>query len=200
MAKVVKFIFILLLSFSHISLAQDFLEGKATFDWVLKTQDEREQKIEEIRDLIFSEGTVLKYNKKSFKAENADFWKNKTYLNDYELIKSGVKEDKERNLCGFYWKKLLIAYGIQYKKTPENVYYYDSLGNLRWLDKVSSSYPNYPYWSYQYDRSGKLTAVYYNVSGDDQYVYTPDKQFQGRWYKDKLYDKNAKVILTRAMY
>lgn len=202
-----KFIFTLLILIALMPntfvLAEEktpVLTGKATFEWVLKTQDEREQKIEEIRDLIFSEGTVLKYDKKVFRADNVQYWKNKSYLEDYELIKSGVREDKDRTLCGFYWKKMLVAYGIQYNSNPENVYYYDSLGNLRWLDKVSSAYPKYPYWSYQYNRSGKLVAVYYNVSGDDQYVYTSDKVFQGRWYKENLYDKNAKIIMTRSIW
>lgn len=202
-----KFFLVIILIFAFCSfnnaLAQEqakVLEGKASFDWIIKTQDEREQKIEEIRDLIFSEGTVLKYDKKVFRAQNEKYWKNSTYLTDYELIKAGVREDNGRELCGFYWKNLLIAYGIQYKNEPEHVFYYDSLGNLRWLDKVSSAYPKYPYWSYQYDKNGRLVAVYYNLSGDDQYVYTPDRVFQGRWYKENLYDKNAKIVMTRSVW
>lgn len=176
------------------------LEAGVTFDWISKTQIQRDENIKNIQDLLFTQDTNLKINKKEFQKTYSDFWKNKNYLNDYEEISQGKKEDDEKNYCGFYVGKLLVAYGIQYKKDMQNIYYYDAMGNLRWVDVFSSSYPNFPYWSYQYYRNGEMIAAYYYVSNYDQYVFDPDKKFRGRWYKDKLYNRKAKVVMTRTNY
>lgn len=175
------------------------LEIGVTFDWVSKSQLQRDENIKQIQDILFSEKTG-ELNRKEFKKEYSAFWKNRNYTNDYEEISKGKKEDADKYYCGFYWNKLLVAYGIQYKNNLKNIYYYDSLGSLRWVDIFSDSYPKYPYWSYQYYRTGKMAAAYYYVSDFDQYVFGTDKSFRGRWYKDKLYNKNAKVIMTRTSW
>ncbi len=173
------------------------IEIGVTFDWISKSQLQRDENIKQIQDILFSETSAEKYSKKEFKKKYTDFWKNKNYLQDYTEISNGKKEDTDKNYCGFYWNKMLVAYGIQYKNNLKNIYYYDSMGGLRWIDTFSDNYPKFPYWSYQYYRNGKLVAAYYYESAYDQYVFDPDKKFKGRWYKDKLYNRNAKVIMTR---
>lgn len=168
-----------------------------TFDWISKTQMQRDENIQQIQNILFSEKTVSKYSRKEFKKSNATFWKNKNYLQDYEDIAKGKKEDADKYYCGFHIGKLLFAYGIQYKKDLKHIYYYGTLGGLRWIDIFSDSYPKFPYWSYQYYRNGEMVAAYYYVSESDQYVFNPDKKFKGRWYNDKFYNRNAKVIMTR---
>lgn len=195
------FLLLMILFLSSPCFAQDkVLQGVVEFDWITKTQIQRDENIEQVKNIVFNDDTIFKYDKNEFKSSIADFKKNKNFLNDYDEIKSGKKEDDEKYYCGFYWKKLLVAYGIQYKKDKTQVYYYDAMGTLRWIDKYSKQYPTFPYWVYQYDTKGRLNAVYYYVSDDDQYVYSPKKEFQGRWYKDKLYNKNAKVVLTRSNF
>ena len=49
----------------------------------------------------------------------------------------------------------------------------------------------------QYDRKGQLKSAIYFITKDIQYMFGPDKEFQGIWYKDKMYDKNGKQTLTR---
>lgn len=176
------------------------LQCEITFDWISKTQLQRDQNIKDIQNILFSDAIVTKYKKKEFKNMYSEFLKNKNYLKDYEEISSGKKEDDEKNYCGFYAGKLLIAYGIQYKNNLKNIYYYDAMGGLRWVDVFSGSYPKFPYWSYQYYRNGDMVAAYYYVSEYDQYVFDSKKKFKGRWYKDKLYNRNAKVIMTRTNY
>ena len=173
------------------------IEAQATFDWISKSQLNRDENIKIIQDQL-PKDTVLKYSKKDFKTKYADYLKNKNYMKDYEDISKGKKEDNDKIYCGFYVGKLLIAYGIQYKKHTENVYYYDAMGNLRWVDVFSSNYPKFPYCAFQYYRNGELIAIYYYASRDDQYVFAPDKSFSGRWFKDKLYSRKAKVIMTRS--
>lgn len=176
------------------------IECEITFDWISKTQLQRNANIKEIQSLLFSDKTVMKYKKKEFREKYSNFWKNKNYLKDYEDITNGKKEDSEKYYCGFYVGKLLVAYGIQYKNNMKNIYYYDAMGNLRWIDIFSDDYPNFPYQSYQYYRNGEMAAAYYYISDYDQYVFDPNKKFKGRWYNEKMYNRNAKVIMTRTNY
>jgi len=184
--------------FSQTDEASKPLEIGITFDWISKTQLQRDENIEQIQNVLFGDDVVSKYNKKEFRAQNSEFAKDNNFLKDYEEISAGKKEDADKYYCGFYWNKLLVAYGIQYKKNMKSIYYYDAMGKLRWVDAFSANYPKFPYYSYQYKTNGELVAAYYYVSAFDQYVYNPDKKFQGRWYKENLYNKKAKIIMTRS--
>lgn len=176
------------------------IEVGVTFDWISKTQLQRDENIAQIQNLLFSQETALKYNKKDFKSHYAEFFKDKDARVNYIEISNGKKEDAQKYYCAFYWKKFLIAYGVQYKNNMKNIYYYDAMGNLRWVDVFSKNYPEFPYISYQYYRNGGLVAAYYYVSDYDQYIFDPNRKFQGRWYKENMYNKNAKVIMTRSNY
>lgn len=194
------FIFLALPVFSQTAEdASKPLECGVTFDWISKTQLQRDENIKQIQDILFNEKTVLKYSKKEFNALYKDFLKDKDSMQHYMEISAGKKEDAEKYYAAFFLKNgLLVAYGIQYKKNMENVYYYDAMGNLRFVDIFSKGYPNFPYYALQYDTKGKLIGTIYFVNLDDQYIFNPDKSFKGRWYKEKMYNRNAKVILTRS--
>lgn len=177
------------------------IECGVTFDWISKTQFQRDETIKQIQDILFNEKTVLKYPKKQFRAQNAQFQKDKDSMQHYMDISSGKKEDEDKYYAGFFLKNgLLIAYGIQYKNNMKNIYYYDAMGNLRFIDFYSQNYPNFPYYALQYDTSGRLIGTIYFVSQEDQYIYNPDKTFKGRWYKENMYNRNAKIIMTRSNY
>jgi len=183
--------------FSQVEDVAKPLEVGISFDWISKSQIQRDETISQIQGILFKDDTLLKFSKNEFRTQNAEFLKDKDSLKNYEDISNGKKEDNDKYYCGFYWNKFLIAYGIQYKNNMKNIYYYDVMGKLGWVDYFSDNYPNFPYFSYQYKNNGKLVAAYYYVSAADQYVFNPDKKFLGRWYKEKLYNKNAKVIMTR---
>lgn len=177
------------------------IECGITFDWISKTQLQRDENIKQIQDILFSEKTVLKYPKKEFKTKNSGFLKDKDFLQNYTDISKGKKEDADKYYAGFFLKNgLLIAYGVQYKDNLKNIYYYDAMGNLRFVDYYSENYPKFPYYALQYGINGKLIGTVYFVSQYDQYIFNSDKTFKGRWYKEKMYNRNAKVILTRSNY
>jgi len=94
----------------------------------------------------------------------------------------------------------LVMYAIQYKNNPTNAFYYSAYGKLYYTDVMSQEYPNFPYTSMQYDRKGNLKSAVYFVSKNIQYMFGSDKNFQGIWYKDKMYDKNGKQTLTRSAW
>lgn len=177
------------------------LETGITFDWISKTQMQRDENILQIQNTLFSDSTILKYPKKAFRVEHKEFLKDENHLNNYQEISNGKREDKDKKYSGFFLKNgLLVAYGIQDKRNMTSIYYYDAMGNLRYVDKSSANYPKFPYITLQYNMDGELVAAFYYVSDYDQYVFSPDKKFKGRWYREKLYNRKAKVIMTRSNY
>lgn len=177
------------------------LECSVTFDWISKTQLQRDENIQQIQNILFNEKTVLKYNKKAFREEYKSFLKDKDSMQHYIDVSNGKKEDSDRYYAGFFLKNgLLIAYGFQYKNNMRNIFYYDAMGHLRFVDIYSPTYPKFPYYALQYDTTGKLIGTIYFVNEYDQYIFNPDKTFKGRWYKENMYDRKAKVILTRSNY
>lgn len=191
----VLFMFLILPAYSQT------IEGGITFDWISKTQLQRDENIKQVQNILFTDNTVYKYPKKEFKAEYAAVWKDKAHLKNYEEVLRGKKEDAENYYCGFHLKNgVLFAYGVQPKKNMKHIYYYDAMGRLIFVDNFSTTYPNFPYESSQYYKSGELVAKYYYVSGQDQYAFDAKKKFKGRWYKEKMYNRNAKIIMTRSHY
>ncbi|MBQ3819439.1 hypothetical protein II810_03225 [bacterium] len=173
------------------------LTANIVFDWLDITQIDRDAVIEKYRSELFPEDTVYKYKKKEFKSLYKDYLKDSDYKRHYMLVSNNVKETNDENLCGFYRGRLLISYAVQYKNDLRTVYYYDMLGNLRYVDKMSENYPNFPYMSKQYSVNGTLISAIYFMSHDMQYMYNSDETFKGAWYKDKMYDRHAKQRLTR---
>lgn len=210
MKKIIILLFLIVLAisaFSKVGWASAHQDESApieigiTFDWISKTQLQRDENIKQIQQILFNEKTILKYPQKKFKAMNEGFLKDKDSLRHYTDISHGKKEDANNYYAGFFLKNgLLIAYGVQSKSNMKNVYYYDTLGNLRFVDYYSDNYPKFPYYALQYSVNGKLIGTIYFVSEYDQYIFNPDKTFKGRWYKEKMYNRNAKVILTRSNY
>ena len=174
------------------------LTGNLVFDWLDITQDGRDAVIEKYKKELFGEDTVYKFNKKEFRNEYKDYLRDSDYQRHYMLVSNNVKETDQENLCGFYRGKLLISYAVQYKNDLRTVYYYDALGKLRYIDKFSENYPNFPYMSKQYRANGTLVSAIYIISHDMQYMYNSDGSFKGAWYKDKMFDRRAKQILTRS--
>lgn len=193
-------LFVIILSPS-IASEQMRLNGNINFDWVTKTQLERDTNIEHIRKILYSDNPTSMYSKKEFRNTYKDHLKDKNTKQHYIQVLSGIKETETENIAGFYAlkDKILYAYAIQYKNNPMTVYYYDTLGNLRYVDKFSDNYPNYPYYSHQYYANGKLISSIYFTAYDTQYMYKNGK-FIGVWFKDTMFNSKAKKIMTRTNY
>lgn len=174
------------------------LSAGVEFNWINMDQVQRDEVIETYKEKIFGSGEVQSIKKKEFRETYKDFLKDPNVKTHYRLIVNGVKETKDAYLCGFFIRDdILYSYAIQYKNNQRFVYYYSALGKLIYVDVSSENYPNFPYYSKQYRANGKLSGAIYFISKDLQYVYEPDGKFKGVWYKEKMFDRKAKQILTR---
>ncbi len=194
-----KFLLVLgILFLGNIVMAQNpVLTGGVEFDWVNMSQVQRDEAIENYQNILFGDKKSQNYKRKEFRAKYKDVLKDENFRLNYVLLKNNVKETSDAEFCAFYHKNLLYMYAIQYKKTPRQVYYYSGLGTLRYVDEISDNYPKFPYYSKQYRANGKLAGAIYFVSKDLQYVYEPGGDFKGVWYRDKMFNEKAKMILTR---
>lgn len=175
------------------------LTGGVDFDWVNLPQVQRDAQIADYQSKIFGEEIITKISKKDFKNTYKDFIKDKYYKSNYKLASNGITETADAKLCVFFYKEsILYMYAIQFKKNPKTVYYYSAYGRLSYVDTMSENYPNYPYYSKQVRSNGTLAGAIYFVSHDLQYIYKPDGEFKGVWYKDKMFDRKGKQILTRS--
>ncbi len=178
------------------------LKAEIKFDWLEISQAQRDENIEHFKNLLFENNTSkIKYTKEEFNKEFSAYKKDKDFKLHYMLTNEGVTEDEDAKYCAFYFKKnTLVMYAIQYKNNPTKAFYYTAFGKLYYTDVISDEYPNFPYTSMQYNRKGELKSAIYFVSKDIQYMFDPDMNFQGIWYKDKMYDKNGKQTITRTAW
>ena len=175
------------------------LKVEVKFDWLDITQAQRDENIEKYKELLFENNTTpIYFDKKEFKKHFANYYHDKEFKHHYLLTNNGVTEDEDARYCAFYYKKgTLVMYAIQYKNNPTNAFYYTAFGKLHYTDVMSKEYPNFPYTSMQYNRKGQLKSAIYFLSKDLQYMYGPNKEFQGIWYKEQMYDKNGNKTITR---
>ena len=197
-----KYILALFCLIQTISFANynDIYIADIQYDWIQKTEVEKEAIISEIKDIIFENGEITK--KEKFRQELKEQNKDKNHLEHYYAASAGYKELKDNNISAFYFKnqKHIYMYALQNKKDLSKIYYYSALGKLKYVDFINGEYPDYPYYSIQYRTSGEPVSAIYFVSKDTQYLFTPKGDFTGVWYKHNLYNKSSKVILTRTSY
>ena len=194
------FIFLLLLIQSTtFANYNDVYVANIEYDWINKTALEKENIINEVKDIMFEQPLSQRDDLKSI---FQDKLKDKNYKEHYIAASAGRKEYKENNLSAFYYKKFkhIYMYAIQDKKDLTKSFYYDALGNLRYIDFMEGDYPDYPYSVIQYKINGQPVSAIYYVSKDCQYLFKPSGEFEGVWFKHKLYNGKNKVILTRTTY
>ena len=169
------------------------------YDWIDKSELEKNAMITEIHDIIFETPIEKRHDLKSLCKGKL---KDKNHIENYMAASAGYKEFKGNNISAFYYKKMvnLYMYALQDKKDLNTAYYYDAMGSLRYVDIIEGDYPDFPYYAIQYRISGKPISAIYYISKDCQYLFKPDGTFEGVWYKHNLYNKKNKIILKRTTY
>lgn len=171
---------------------------EVAFDWFDIQSDDKAKRINEYREIIFGENSKINLSKEEFKKELSKYKKDTNFKHHYMLANNGVTEDEDAKYNPFYYKNdTLVIYAIMYKNDIHHALYYNPYGKLYYVDITSDNYPDYPYYSMQYDRKGNLKSAIYFVSHDIQYMYNTQGDFIGVWYKDKMYNGEGKEISTR---
>ena len=199
MKKFLTVLFLFIFQTTVFAGYNDIFIADITYDWINKTEVEKEAIIQEVKDIIFEQPVE---KQKDFRSQFKDRLKDKNYLENYMAAAAGYKEFKGNNISAFYFKKMksLYMYALQDKKDVSKAYYYDALGHLKYVDFINGEYPDYPYYSIQYRISGTPVSAIFFVSKDCQYLFTPKGEFKGVWYKHNLYNKNSNIILKRTTY
>ena len=199
MLKKILLTIILLTQTAVFASFNDVLIADITYDWINKSEVEREAIIQEVKDIIFEQPVE---KQKDFRSQFKDRLKDKNFLENYMAASAGYKEYKGNNISAFYFKKVksLYMYALQDKKDVSKAYYYDALGHLKYVDLIYGEYPDYPYYSIQYRISGTPVSAIYYASKDCQYLFTPKGDFEGVWYKHNLYNNKSEIILKRTTY
>ncbi|MCQ2754933.1 MAG: hypothetical protein MJ231_07815 [bacterium] len=201
MFKNLKYILASFVLLQSVALANynDIYIADIQYDWINKSEVEKEAIISEIHDIMFKED----FQKQSdFRSQFKDKLKDKEWKKHYYAASAGYKDIDNYNLSAFYAnnKKYIYMYALQDKADLSKAYYYSAMGKLYYVDFINGEYPDYPYYSYQYQISGKPVSAIYFVSKDTQYLFEPNGEFKGVWYKHNLYDKHSKIILKRSSY
>ena len=171
---------------------------EVAFDWFDIPSDDKAKRVNEYREIIFGENSKINLSKEEFKKELSKYKKDTNFKHHYMLANNGVTEDEDAKYNPFYYKNgTLVIYAIMYNNDIHHALYYNPYGKLYYVDITSDNYPDYPYYSMQYDRKGNLKSAVYFVSHDIQYMYNTQGDFIGVWYKDKMYNGDGKEISTR---
>ena len=189
----------LIIPLSAFANYNDIYVADIQYDWINKDDVAKEEMITEVHDILFETPIEQRANLRSM---FHDRLKDKNHVENYMAASAGYKEYKDNNISAFYYKRMStpIMYGLQDKTDLSKAFYYDAMGTLRYVDFYDGEYPDYPYSAIQYRTSGKPVSAIYYISKDCQYLFKPNGEFEGVWYKHKLYNKKNKVILKRTTY
>jgi len=183
--------------------SQELAQTQATeivvpFDWFDISDSEKTKRVSDYQNIIFGENSKICLTKAQFDKELSKYKRDKNFKHHYMLANNGVTQDEDAKYNPFYYKKdTLVIYAIMYNNDIHHALYYNPYGKLYYVDITSDEYPNFPYYSIQYDRKGNLKSAIYFASHDIQYMFNPNKEFIGIWYKDKMYNTDGKQISTR---
>ncbi|MBQ9245921.1 hypothetical protein IJ818_05740 [bacterium] len=197
-----KKLFILLsIFFFQLSVSAKVLDANVSYDWISMAQSDRESMVSEIvSELNNSDCIPDNLTKKQFNNQFKDQLKDKENKLHYYQAKLKFLSTNDYNISGFFKGNILIMYAIQYRNDILHNYYYDVLGNLRFVDYVSYNYPEFPYFSKQYYRDGKVAAYFYYLNDNMQFIFDDKFKFKGVWQNKSMYDLNGKVVLTRGEF
>ena len=142
--------------------------------------------VNEARQIAF-DGVAQKIDMSKYK----EYFVDKNYEKNQELLKKGKKRYKDRYLTKFSDGD----YAISYKDNTIIGFYYDNKGYLEAIDFIEDS--DYPQRSFKYDRNGKLDSIDLVISGDEQYLFEPTGELGAHWIGKNCYNEKGQLVLTR---
>ncbi len=148
-----------------------------------------EVSVEQARENAFED---FKANNK-FSVER-DFLIDRNRNENISMLLKGTTELKDRILALFSDG----TYGVVYKENPTSVYYYSNQGMLSHKEVKSSL--TYPYKTYKYAVTGKLTNVSLRLSDSEAFIFDAEGELIAHWVGSYCYDELGNVIMRRKIY
>ena len=122
--KKIKLVLTLLFLSQALALANynDIYIADIQYDWINKSEVEKEAIISEVHDIIFENERLSKIE--NFKTQFKNLRKDKNYKEHYLAASAGYKEYKDNNISAFYFKKQkhIYMYALQNKKDISKSY------------------------------------------------------------------------------
>ena len=117
--------------------------------------------------------------------------KDKQYPDRYYAAQTGYASYNNAYLSPMFTKhiNIMYMYGVQEKDNIRVVYYYNVFGSLQRLDFMYDKYPNYPYYSRKYKKSGNLINSEYYSDENTKIKFNTNGTQAEIWINDKLTNK-----------
>ena len=153
-----------------------FIIGNITYSFEENTLSNFDSKdIKVIKSILFSKECKNTLESAEFKKIIQEHKKDKNYTENYYAAQGGYKYFKNNYLETYTTKlDLMYMYSLQEQNNLRLIYYYSILGNLKYVDILYSNYPNYPYYSRKYSKSGKLVSSSYYPDKDTEVLFNKD--------------------------
>ena len=105
-----------------------------------------------------------------------------------------------RQIFPSYCGSTFISYGIRYDDKPNNVYHYNSSGELTGIEIDHNNPATYPKKTVTYNNTGKLHTVVYYVSSKEQYNFNGTGTLIVHWIGEKAYNREGKLMKIRRSF
>ena len=162
------------------------------FDWLYLSNDERKARVMEIFKIMFPKGYVTNFPQSFLKDKLRNYLKNKNHKVHYEAVCSGYTHYRDVDLQPFVMPNtnVVYMYALQYTNTPQRTFYYDSNGNLKFVDFRYGGFPEYPFYTKKYSIDGKLIRAMYLQTPAIMYIFGEKGTFIGAKYGGEVYGFN----------
>ncbi len=121
----------------------------------------------------------------------SDYFVDKNYVKNIRNIKKGKYKTRKYLITSFSNGN----YGILYKKNRIRQYYYNSNGELIYIDFNTSN--SFPRKSVKYNIEGKLISSSLDISTKESYVFDSHKKLIAHWIGKNCYNEQGELIMTR---
>ena len=169
--------------------ATDYVDG--IFDWMYLSNSERRDRVTTIFKIMFPKGYVSNFPKNFLKSKLKAHLKDRNFAAHYEAVCSGRMHYRDVDLQPFVNEKNYVyMYALQFTKNPQRTFYYDALGNLKFIDFRYGSFPECPFYTKKYSIDGKLIRAMYMQNPETMYIYSETGSFIGVKNNNQVYSFN----------
>jgi len=152
---------------------------------------EKTQYVKQIKTLLFAKDCKYKLETPEFIHIIATHRKDKQYPDQYYAAQTGYDSYNNADLTAMFTKhmNIMYMYGVQEKDNSRIIYYYNVFGSIQLLDFMYENYPNYPFYTRKYKKSGDLINSVYCPDEKTKIKFNTKGTKAEIWINEELTDK-----------